>query len=320
MGSNLKCQGSTTPSISQGWEEKDNREKVHIEMDLVIQQFFNALSIGGIYAMVAIGLTLVLGVLGMLNFAHGEFYMLGAFALVGLYLWLNIPYLIAVVLATVCVGLIGWLIRKILRLEIGRTFDTLVLLTLGVSSIIRNGALAAWKGMAMGVPTSFSGTTRVILGARISDQRLLILGVAIIGFLALEWFIRTTRTGKAMRAVSQNQEAAAVVGINISNIFGFTFLIGTGLAGLSGSLIAPIVGVDPLMGPTFLLKCFAVVTVGGKGNMKGALIAAFLLAFVEVFGVQFVGFIFRDVFAFLALIVVLMLRPAGIFGRSAGVA
>jgi branched-chain amino acid transport system permease protein len=289
-------------------------------MEVFIQQLFNAFSIGAIYAMVAVGLTLVLGVLGLLNFAHGEFFMLGAFLLVGFYSRLQIPYLAAVVLATVAIGFIGWAVRKALKLELGKTFDALILLTLGVSSIFRNGALAIWKGTAMGVTTSYSTTTRVVLGALISDQRLLILAVVIVCYVLLEWVVRATRVGKAMRAVSQNQEAASVVGINISRICSITFLIGTGLAGLSGALIAPIIGVDPLMGPSFLLKCFAVVTVGGKGNMKGALIAAFTLAIVEVLGVQFIGFIFRDVFAFLALIVVLMIRPEGLFGRSAALA
>jgi branched-chain amino acid transport system permease protein len=289
-------------------------------MELLVQQVVNSLSIGGIYAMVAVGLTLIFGILNVLNFAHGEFFMLGAFAAYFLLSALGVPYLLALPIVALLIAALGWVMGKTLKLRSGRPFETMILLTLGVSIVLQNGALTVWGVDLRSVRTSFTDSSREVLGAVVSDQRLLVFGIAVVVFVALDWFVRTTRTGKAMRAVAQNQEAAAVVGIDVVRISLLALAVGSGLTGLAGALLAPIIAVNPQMGLAYLMRSFAIITMAGRGNVKGAIVSSFLLALIESVGTQYLGLAFKDLFAFLALTIVLLVKPEGLFGRRSGLA
>lgn len=194
----------------------------------------------------------------------------------------------------------------------------MILLTLGVSIILQNGALAIWGPTFLTIPTTFTAAKRVIAGVHISDQRLLLFLASIIVFGLLELFVRRTKPGKAMRAVAQNNYAASIVGINIGFIASLTFVMGVGLAGFAGSLVAPIISAHPRMGVGVLMKSFAVIVMGGRGNVHGAIIAALILGVVESLSTQYISLAFKDVFAFAALIIVLVVKPEGLFGRKAG--
>jgi branched-chain amino acid transport system permease protein len=287
-------------------------------MDTFFQQLVNGLSTGSIYAMVAVGLTLIFGVLELINFAHGEFFMAGAFALYLLKTKLDIPYLPSIFIAIAALAILGWFTRRSLGLQPQKPFETMILLTLGASVILQNGALAVWGPSFRYIPTSLTQSRQDILGIFISDQRLLVLVVSPIAFTLLELFIRHTKSGKAMRAVAQNYYAASVVGINIDYIVSLTFVMGIGLAGLAGALIAPIISANPRMGVGVLMKSFAVIVMGGRGNMRGAIISALIIGVVESLTTQYISLAFKDVFAFVVLIAVLIVRPEGLFGRKAG--
>jgi len=287
-------------------------------METILQQIVNSLSIGAIYAMVAVGLTLIFGVLEVLNFAHGEFFMLGGFVLFIIFGQLGVPYLAAVPVVVLIMALAGWIMRAGLDLRPGRSFETMILATLGVSVVLQNAALAIWGVHPRSVRTEFTDTTRSIFGAAITDQRLLVLAVALVVFVFLDWFIRSTKTGTAMRAVAQNPEAAAVVGIDIVKISSFTFAAGIGLTAFSGTLVAPMIFINPLMGISYLMRSFVVITMAGRGNMRGAIISAFALAIVEGLGQQYFGLAFKDILVFGVLIIVLTVKPEGLFGRKAG--
>ena len=287
-------------------------------METFLQQLVNGLSTGSIYALVAVGLTLIFGVLELINFGHGEFFMLGAIGLFILKVELGIPYLPAIVIVVALMAVVGWLTRRWLDLQPNKPFETMILLTLGVSIILQNGALAIWGPTFLTIPTTFTAAKRVIAGVHISDQRLLLFLASIIIFGLLELFVRRTKPGKAMRAVAQNNYAASIVGINIGFIASLTFVMGVGLAGFAGSLVAPIISAHPRMGVGVLTKSFAVIVMGGRGNVHGAIIAALILGVVESLSTQYISLAFKDVFAFAALIIVLLVKPEGLFGRKAG--
>ncbi len=158
-----------------------------------------------------------------------------------------------------------------------------------------------------------------IFGIVIVFQRLMIIIFAFTIFIALHYFIQKTKTGKAMRAVSQNKEACRVIGIDVARISTISFALGAGLSGFGGALVAPVMSIHPVMGLLLVLKCFAAVIMGGFGNVKGTIYAAFILAMVESFATAYVSLQYKDVFAFVVMIIILLWRPHGIFGRKVGI-
>lgn len=274
--------------------------------------------IGSVYALVAVGMTVILGVLGQINFAHGEYYMAGAFAAWWAIDQLDMPYLasipIALLVSVAIAVVIGYVVMQRL---VDATFDAGIIATLGVSLVLQNLATLL-----------FGGTFRIfeggwlepvnVLGRDIAQQRLLILVVTIAVFGALQWVVRYSRIGKAMRAVSQNVECCHVLGVDVRRVVLVTFIIGTVLAALSGVLTAPIViNIYGAMGETITLKSFAVIVMGGISNVPGTLLAGWLLGIMESLTAGYVGLQYRDSVAFALLVVVLMWRPYGFFNIKA---
>jgi branched-chain amino acid transport system permease protein len=255
----------------------------------------------------------------MINFAHGEFYMIGAYLLFFLYIGQGLEYWVAGILVAVTLGAAGFAMQRILRLEPDTPFETMILLTLGVSVTLQSGALAIFGSVAREAPTPASETILHLGPASISAQRVLIVIASIVIFLLLDYMLRRMRIGKAMRAVAQNQETATVVGIDIARISAITFIIGVGLAGVAGVLVVPAFFILPTMGAALIVKCFAAVIMGGRGNVRGAFVAAYALGIIESYGIVVAGLGFRDLFAFLLLLIVLIARPEGIFGKKANV-
>lgn len=274
--------------------------------------------IGSVYALVAVGMTIILGVLGQINFAHGEYYMAGAFAAWWAIDRLNLSYLasipVALLISVAISVVIGYVLMQRL---VDVSFDAGIIATLGVSLVLQNVATLL-----------FGGTFRIfeggwlepvnLLGQDIAEQRLLILIVTLVVFGALQWLVRFSRIGKAMRAVSQNVECCHVLGVDVRRVVLFTFIIGTALAALSGVLTAPIViNVYGDMGETVTLKSFAVIVMGGISNVPGTLLAGWLLGIMESLTAGYIGLQFRDSVAFALLVLVLMWRPYGFFNTKA---
>lgn len=287
-------------------------------MRVLLQQLLNGLSVGSTYALVAVGLSLILGVLQLINFAHGEFYMLGGYALLIFYKWIGVPYLPAVLLNVVTLAVVGWILNRVLRFHPKKPFETMILSTLGISVALQNGAIAIWGASPRATSTVYSRTVRQIWGISISDQRLLILIVALISFAALEWFIRSTKLGKAMRAIAQNLEAADVVGIDTDRVCSLTFAFGTGLAGLAAAVVSPVFLVYPRIGVNVMLKSFAAIIMGGRGNVVGAIVSALIIGVAECVAVQYTSVALQNAIGFVLLLFVLLVKPQGLFGTKAG--
>jgi len=284
----------------------------------IFEQIVNGVITGSMYALVAAGMTMIFGVLRAINFAHGEYYMLGTFAAWYVISKLEVPYVVAIVLGVAIAALIASIIgRLVMQRLVGSPFQAGVLATIGISLILQNAVILAFGG---GYRVFEGGWIEPIefFGIGMAQQRIVLIVAAIAVFAGLEWMVRKTRMGKAIRAVSQNIECCQVNGIDVESVVRRTFLLGTALAALSGILTAPVnVSVYGGMGESITLKTFAVIVMGGMGNVRGTLLAGMLLGVVESLVSGLIGLQYRDSVGFIALLLMLMLRPHGLFSQKA---
>jgi branched-chain amino acid transport system permease protein len=278
------------------------------------------LVLGGIYALFSIGLTLIFGVLDVINVAHGEFFTLGGYVAVIVVVLLKLPPWVSLPLAAlgaaafgaaVYPGLIRPLQRRLGRRPPGPLF---LVLTLGLSTVMQNGMLAVAGGQYMRVPPLMRGGIDFTV-TYVSSQRLIVFAVACVTLAALFLFLRFHRQGIAIRAVTQNPDGAQAVGIPLAVVITLTFALGCGLAGLGGALIAPLFNVYPTVGFALTLKAFAITILGGMGNVAGALAASFIIAMAESLSVLVIPSEWSNAIAFGVMIAVLLIRPAGLLGR-----
>lgn len=279
------------------------------------------LVVGGIYALFSTGLSLIFGVLDVINVAHGEFFTIGGYlAFAGIVL-LGLPPLLGVPLAALGAFALGLAVYPLLIAPMKRRLGRrpqgalFLVLTLGLSTFLQNGLLAVAGGDYLRVPPYVGGV--VDLGfIALSNQRALILVAAVMALVGFFLFLRMHRQGRAMRAVAMNPEAAQAVGIDLGRTFTLSIAIGVGLAGLAGALIAPLLNVYPAVGFTLTIKAFAIVILGGLGNLLGALLASFGVAIVESLSVMVIPTEWQPIIAFCAMILVLIVRPQGLLGTA----
>lgn len=286
---------------------------------LFLEQIVNGLVLGAVYALVGAGLALVYGTMRILNLAQGEFFMLGGYATyvlvgeLGLHPLLGIPA--AVLLAAAAAGVVQRLAVAPLQQREGWEFSTIAL-TLGVSIVLQNLAFHIWGERFKTVDYFIEGSLR--LGSfRMPWQRLLILGASLLLIAAAAVLLKHTRFGRSLRATAQDAEAARVVGVDTARIHAFTFVIAGGLGAFAAALLSPLASVNPWMGTPFMLKAFVVVVLGGLGSFPGAIVGGFLLGIVESLGLSVTSSEWRDVISFSLLIVILWVRPSGLFGTTA---
>jgi branched-chain amino acid transport system permease protein len=283
---------------------------------MLLQHIANGLIQGSLYALVAVGLTLVYGVLEVVNFAHGELYMLAAFALYMAFAFLKLPYVLAVGLTMLVMMGLGLVVsRTAIVPHLRRSFETTVLATLAASIILQNGARFVFTATPRQVIVPLEDVILSLGSVIVTGQRLLVVVIAVLSFFGLQLYVRHTRMGKAMRAVSQNKEACRMVGIDVRRIASFTMILGAALCALAGSVVAPLYDIFPAMGTTVVFKSFAVVIMGGMGNVPGATIAALLLGVGESLAGGYVSLAAKDGLGFSLMILVLLIRPDGLFGR-----
>lgn len=284
----------------------------------IFEQIVNGIITGSMYALVAAGMTMIFGVLRAINFAHGEYYMLGTFAAWWVMTKLMADYSVSIIAGVAIVCVIAVVIgRFVMQRLIGQPFQAGVLATLGLSLILQNVVILAFGG---GYKVFNGGWIEPIdMGDfGMSQQRVVLVVVTLAVFAGLEWMVRSTRLGRSIRAVSQNIECCQVNGIDVEQVVRRTFLIGVGIAALSGILTGPInVSIYGGMGESITLKTFAVIVMGGMGNVRGTLIAGFLLGIVESLVAGYIGLQYRDSVGFIALLLMLMLRPHGLFSSKA---
>jgi branched-chain amino acid transport system permease protein len=280
-----------------------------------IQSFANALVLGSIYAMVAVGLALAFGVMQMANFAHGELFMAGAYVVYVLYSLVGLPFFIAVIAAFPIVAMLGVLFeRAIFRPTRGNVLAGFMA-TAGASFIMQVLVGQQWGvGLMRSVPVPYKGSAE-ILGATVSWQRLAIIPATIIMVGGLWFFLKKIKAGKALRACAQDTEAAVLQGISINKMTMLAMFLSGGFAGVGGALMAPIIPVTPYMGHVYAVTAFIVVIVGGMASIEGAVLAAFILGFIHTFASTLYDSVTATMVGVLFMAIVLIVKPTGLLGN-----
>ena len=273
--------------------------------------------LGGTYALLGIGLTLIFGIMRVVNFTHGELYTFGAYMVFFFAMTLSANFFLALVFAMALGIALGAAIEFVLLRRLrGANIDTTMLVMIGAWIAMQNSEQLAWTGVAKSVNHPFPLDPLVIGPVSVSWIRIFVFCVAILLIVGTHLLIHRTRLGKAMRSTFQDRETAALMGVNINAIHTATFALGPGLAAAAGALLGPVFVLAPGMGDMAALKSFAIVILGGMGNFTGAALGGFLLALVEELGAGYISSGYRDGMGFLIIIVVLIFKPTGLFARS----
>lgn len=293
------------------------------------QQLFNGLSLGAIYALIAIGYTMVYGIIGMINFAHGEIYMIGAYvglvtlSAIGVNSGLPLPLIILIMLliAIMVTGLYGYAIEKIAYAPV-RNGPRLVPLisAIGMSIFLQNWVAIGQGARDMAVPALVTGSVQFTLGSEFTVtapySRIMIIIVTVVLMIALSLFIKHSRIGRASRACSQDIHMANLLGIDTNRIISFTFIIGAMLAAVGGVLIALAIGkLNPFIGFLAGIKAFTAAVLGGIGSIPGAMLGGVLLGLAETFSAAYISSQYKDIVAFGLLVFILLFRPTGLLGK-----
>jgi len=283
---------------------------------MLYQQLINGLMLGASYSLVAIGYTLIFGVLNLLYFAHGEVFMVGAFVGLFLVIYAGANIYVALIGAMVACALLGALAFYVAVRPVPKDRPLAPLIsTIGLTIVLQNLAIYVFGGQQLSFPETIGDQLYHLGPITISSVQLFILGVAIALMIALWLFIERTKLGRAMRAVAENHETAALLGVNVNQVVLMTFIIGSGIAGIAGVLDGiKNSSVSPFMGLGAAVKGLIVMLVGGLGNVPGAMVAGLLLGMIEILSAAYIGTTERDFFSFLILILILLYRPTGLFG------
>ena len=287
-------------------------------MDTVlIQAIVNGLLLGGVYAAYSAGFSLIFGVMGVVNLAHGELIMLGAFtsywmfALLGMDPYMTVPFVMALLFV------FGYLVQRyIINRVIELPHIMSYILTFGLHLIVANVALQLWTHDFRSVTTSYSGANVYLFGINVPYARMITFFLAVVIVAALWFFLMRTETGRAIRATAMDKEVARVMGVNIRQIYAVTFGIGAAISGLSGALISPFVIIFPEMGLNYTITAFCVVVLGGMGYMPGALWGGAVLGLAQSLSATYLSAGISVAITFLLLFFMLIFRPAGIVGKG----
>jgi branched-chain amino acid transport system permease protein len=292
------------------------------------QQLINGLALGAVYALIALGYTMVYGILQLINFAHGELYMLGAYLgiiVLGLLTYLGLTayslplsLVLTVLLSMLFCGAYGAVIERVAYRPLRNASKLAPLISaVGMSIILQNFVMLAQGKEYKNLPPMLPSEGFSLLGANVSPVQIFILTASVLIMIGLQFFIARTRLGKAMRATSQDRVMAGLVGININQVISITFMIGSSLAAVAGVMVTLYYGVVHFfMGYLAGIKAFTAAVLGGIGSIPGAMLGGFLLGLIENFGASYISSVYKDAFAFIILIVVLVIRPAGLLGQK----
>jgi branched-chain amino acid transport system permease protein len=285
-------------------------------MTYLLQQVLNALQLGSIYALIALGYTMVYGILTMINFAHGDLFMIGAFFCFIGATYLHLPFIPTMLLAMLGVAFLGVLIERLAYKPLRQAPRVSAIITaLGVGIFLENFTLV-FAPYPQHVPTLIENTTWVVAGVSVSSLQLIIIVLSLVLMLILDFVVRKTMVGMAMRAISWDKSIVPLMGVPLNFVISATFALGTSLGAAAGVMYAlafPVI--DPYMGILIGWKAFIAAVVGGIGNIRGAMIGGFILGGVEILVAAFMPSTYRDFVAFTLLLVLLIFRPYGILGR-----
>ena len=286
-------------------------------MDQLLQHALNALMMGGIYALLGIGLTLIFGIMRVVNFTHGELYAFGAYMMYMLVMLLGLDFFASLALAVLLGVLLGALLEiTLLRKLRSADIDTTMLVLIGGWIALQNAEQLLWTGVAKSIDSPFPAAPLVIGSVSVSWTRVFVFAVALVLIAATYALINHTKLGKAMRATFQDRDTAALMGIQIGTINTATFALGSGLEAAAGALLGPVFVAVPTMGDLAAAKAFAIVILGGLGNIVGATVGGFILALVEELGAAYISSGYRDAMGFLIIILILLFKPTGLFAQK----
>ena len=284
-------------------------------MDLFLQQLLNGLSNGSIYSLVALGLTMVFGILHVPNFAHGAFYMIGAYVTLTVMALFGVPYWIAMVISMLVIAFLAIMTERLIFNPL-RKAEALhqMIGAIGILLFLTALAQVVW-GPSYQQMTSPYGNVVNFFGITFTEQRLIVIFATVIIMLILHFFLTKTMIGAAIIAMAQNREGAYLVGINANTIAMLTFAISGLLAAAAATLASPINLVFPSMGDLVIMKAFVIIIIGGMGSIPGAIIAGYMLGIVESFGATYISGDYKDIIAFVLLVIILTVKPTGLFTR-----
>lgn len=284
-----------------------------------VQLLINGILLGGIYALVSIGLTMIWGVMQIVNFAHGEYLMLGMYATFWLFQLYGIDPYLSLLIVTPLLFLIGVLTQRVVIDPIlNAPHVAQIFATVGLSIVLQNLALFVWKADYRTVRIADSITNLKFQGLIVSFPRLMAFAVTLAMVIALFLFLKRTHLGKALRATADNKRAAHLMGINVGHLYYLALGIGTACVGIAGGILMPMYAVFPTVGGYFVLIAFVVVVLGGMGSMTGAFIGGLIIGVVEAFSGFYLAPALKEVVYFLVFILILAFRPSGLLGKATG--
>lgn len=285
-------------------------------MEVIPQLVVSTILLGGLYALIAVGLTLIFGVMRVVNFAHGEFLMLAMYAAFWAFTLLHFDPYLTLFVALPLFFAVGWVsYRIVMRPVIHASHNAQVFTTVGLSILLQNAALVLFTADAQFLRTGYYTVVLRLGGAVFNLAQTVAFAMAVLATVALFAFLRWSYTGKIMRATAQDPQVASLMGIDTDRIYALTWAVGITCVGAAGVLLAPIYPVYPTAGLQFVLIAYIAVVLGGLGNMAGALIAAVIIAAVEVIASYTIGTAWKEVLYLVLFILVLIVRPAGLFGQ-----
>ncbi len=288
-------------------------------MQEFIQLTVTGLAIGSIYALVALGFVLIYTTVDVVNFAQGDFAMIGAYFMATCVLSWGMPWWLAFVLSVIFAGIAGVVFQMVLYQPVKnrpRSFVPILIATVGASIFIEQLYLIIYGAVPYQVPGMFSVQTVNIGGITLYSQYLAIIVITALLVVLLNWFLEKTKTGLQMQATAQDPDTARLMGIRTAWIAALVFAISAGTGGLAGILVAPVFNVTTTMGASIALKAFAAAVVGGFSSVRGSIIGGLIIGLVETYGATYISGSYRDAFAFIVLIVFLVFRPYGLFGEK----
>ncbi|MDF2566732.1 MAG: branched-chain amino acid transporter permease [Oscillospiraceae bacterium] len=287
-------------------------------MEQFLQQMINGISIGSIYALVALGYTMVYGIIKLINFAHGDVMMIGAYVGYACVALFNIPFIPSMLIAMVVCSILGVIIERVAYKPLRNAQRITVLITaIGVSFLLEYVMMYFVGATSKTYPQGALGAGKLSLGAlSINVEQVYVITTTIIMMIVLQYIIKRTKLGKAMRAVSSDQDAAQLMGISVDRTISFTFILGSSLAAVAGVMLGAMYTISPLMGVQPGLKAFVAAVFGGIGSIPGAMLGGILLGLIETLVSAYLSSSYKDAVAFAILIIVLIVRPAGILGKN----
>ena len=287
-------------------------------MEQLVQQVINGLSIGSIYALVALGYTMVYGIIKLINFAHGDVLMVGAYVGYLCAATLRLPLLLSIAIAMAVCAALGVVIERVAYRPLrGAPRIALLITAIGVSFLLEYVMMYFFKADARSYPSGYFIQGAISLGSvRIPLDQAFVTGVTVVLMVLLQLIVKKSKMGRAMRAVSSDRDAAMLMGVSVDKTISFTFMLGSALAGAGGVMYGAMFKISPLMGMQPGLKAFIAAVFGGIGSIPGAMLGGVLLGFIETMVSAYISSSFKDAVAFAILIIVLIVRPNGLVGRD----